>query len=157
LIQKKPNVFAAAMPARKPERTQMKTKTWLASWGVVLLIAGTMGCSKQGGSSGTESAPGSQTNESSLDQATAAVTNAAAAMSDTVNAAKAKVDGLIAQAKSFIADKKYDDAVAALDKLSGMTLTPDQQKVVDDLKAQLKKLMASGADAVDAAKNLMGK
>ena len=148
----------------------MKTKTLKNAIGALLVVASLAGCNnKNGNTTKTEApatpeateptmhSPESNTMSAAASQSAELATNTAAAMTEAVSAAKAKVDGLISQAKSFIADKKYDDAVAALNKLSEMTLTPEQQKTVDDLKAQLKKLIASGSDAANAAKNLLGK
>lgn len=83
-------------------------------------------------------------------QTTAATTAAA-------STATAKFNDVVAKAKTFIADKKYAEALDILNKLSGLVLTPEQQKTVDDLKAQAKKLITSGTGAVDAAKSLLGK
>ena len=97
-------------------------------------------------------------------EAAAAATNAAAtavtAMAPAATNAAAtttsSVDNIIAQVKQYIADKKYSDASTALSSLTGMTLTPDQQKIVADLKTQLQQLMA-GSAAAGAANSLLGK
>ena len=97
-----------------------------------------------------------------------------AATSNTVNKAetaakevKAKADsaiqsatgndaqGLIAKAQSLVSDKQYQPALDTLQKLSSYKLTDAQQKMVDDLKAQIQKLMASNPAA--AAGGLLGK
>jgi hypothetical protein len=86
-----------------------------------------------------------------------AVPAAPATVTNTVSATASAADTLIAQAKSFIADKKYNDAMDALNKLSSMVLTPEQQTTVNDLKAQVQKLMSNATGTVDAAKSLLGK
>jgi hypothetical protein len=62
--------------------------------------------------------------------------------------------GLIDKAKAYIADKKYTEALDSLKNLSNLKLTADQQKVVDDLKAQIEKAMAS--DAASGATKAVG-
>jgi len=59
--------------------------------------------------------------------------------------ATAKAQEWIDKAKGLVAEKKFSDASAALDKLGGLTLTADQQKAVDALKEQITK---DGASAV---------
>lgn len=151
----------------------MKTKILLTSLGTLLIVGTLAGCNKEGNSSDTkmpaapeaaepaEPAPSADTVPpaagAATSQAATIATNAAAAMTETMSAAKAKADMIIAQAKSFITDKKYNEALEALNKLSSMALTPEQQKTVDDLKAQVQKLISSGTGAMDATKGLLGK
>jgi hypothetical protein len=85
-------------------------------------------------------------------------TNAMAAANNALGAATSQFDSVVATAKQAIADKNYQGALDALSKLSGLKLTDEQQKIVDDLKAQAQKMLAPGASgAADAAKNLLGK
>lgn len=79
------------------------------------------------------------------------------AATNAVSAVKSKADEMIAQAKSYIADKKYTEALDALNKVSGLALTPEQQQTVTDLKDQVQKMLSSGTGTADAAKSLLGK
>lgn len=79
---------------------------------------------------------------------------------ETAAAAQAKAQGVIDQAKSLVNSGKYTDAMTLLQqKLTGLQLTPDQQKLVDEVKAQIQKALESAAKgpakaATDAKKPL---
>lgn len=137
----------------------MKTKNLIASLAALIIAVAFTGCDKNKtpATQETNTPPATPATAPATADTNPVVAEAVAAATNAVSAATAKADGIIAQAKSFIAEKKYTEALDTLNKLSGAVLTPEQQKTVADLKAQLQKLMSSGTDAVDAAKSLLGK
>ena len=94
---------------------------------------------------------------------TAKVADAAkvdAAKTETANAAdNGSIQGLIDKARSLVTDGKYSDATSVLQQLAGKSLSSDQQKIVDGLKEQIQKALASKAteNAAGAAGNLLKK
>lgn len=70
-----------------------------------------------------------------------------AVASATDQAAKA-AESTIATIKQLIGDKKYKEALTSLQQAAKLQLTPEQKKTVDDLLAQVQKLLAT--DAVKA-------
>ena len=72
-----------------------------------------------------------------------------------IDQAQSQID----KVKSLLADKKYTEALTALKELSAMKLTPDQQTMVDGLKAQVEKAMQAEAtsDATKSVGGMLGK
>ena len=101
---------------------------------------------------------------SAVDSAKAAVektvTDTKAAVTTTANPAAAdantKFNSLVDQAKSLLGQNKYTEALNSLQQLSSLKLTPEQEKIVSDLKAQIEKAMA-GKTASEAVGNLLKK
>ena len=109
------------------------------------LGVGLVACSKQ--ESQTPASTAQPAAENIQKQAEAAAPAAQSAVAETASQAQ----GLISKVQGYIADSKYSDAANVLKELSSMKLTPEQQKLVDDLTAQVQKAMA-GAAASDASK-----
>lgn len=67
-------------------------------------------------------------------------------------------DRLMSEAKKLAEGGKYHDAMNQIKQLSGIKLTPVQQKLADDLKAMVQKQIANSAaqDASMAIDNALG-
>jgi ElaB/YqjD/DUF883 family membrane-anchored ribosome-binding protein len=63
--------------------------------------------------------------------------------------------GAIDKAKTLIGEKKYQDALTALSQLVAANLTPEQKKLVEELKAEAQRLMSS--DLGKAAEGMLKK
>lgn len=85
----------------------------------------------------------------------------AAAVTNVVATAAGPVGEAIAAAKKALDEKNYQGALDELKKLSDVQLSPEQQNVVDGLKAEATKLLSGAAAALpattDAAKALAPK
>jgi predicted lipid-binding transport protein (Tim44 family) len=73
--------------------------------------------------------------------ATAAATQAVQTASQAGADASAQAQAIIDSAKKLIGENKWQEVAQTLTKLQGLKLTPDQEKTLADLKAQLEKLV----------------
>jgi hypothetical protein len=92
-------------------------------------------------------------------EAPAPAVAAAPEVAPAAAAATTEAQGLIDKVKSLIAEKKYTEAMNVLKELTALKLTPDQQKIVDDLKAQIKNALQAQAtsEATKSVGGLLGK
>jgi hypothetical protein len=88
-----------------------------------------------------------------------AAQNFTAETNSKVESAKAEAQSLIDKTRTYISEKKYEDALASLKQLSNFSLTPEQKKTVDGLKTQLQNLMTNTGftNAASAVGNLFKK
>ena len=72
-----------------------------------------------------------------------------AGAADATKLAQSAIDNV----KKLVGEKKYQEALTALQQTAALQLTPDQKKTVDDLLAQVQKLLAT--DPAKAAGGLL--
>ena len=132
---------------------------------IAALSAGLIGCEKQSpapATDGTNKTTGtvSDTLEDAAKKAAAevkkiaeevkttaekTVTDATKQVASLTSSASSKAQEYIDKAKTLVNEKKYQDALTSLKELGSLSLSPEQQKVVDDLKKTIQNALGSSA------------
>jgi hypothetical protein len=129
----------------------MNTSRILSVLTMATAVAIVSGCSKQEQpAASTTSTPASAPATAAAPAvpaapATPAATPAPPSPTASEPAATSQAQGLLDKAKSLVDGGQYADASKLLQELSTMQLTPDQQKMLDDLKAAVQKNLAGSA------------
>ena len=138
--------------------------------GAALVLA--VGCGKQEAPSG-ETPPPANVSQPVADAAKAAVeqvqTTATAVAAQAVQevtaqanaaaaAASTQAQQVLDQAKGLVGEAKYQEALGLLQQLKELKLTPEQQKLLDDLKTQIQTALAkaAGTNAASVLGNILG-
>ncbi|MCX6895666.1 MAG: hypothetical protein NTZ16_09260 [Verrucomicrobia bacterium] len=125
----------------------MKTKSLLTLVTAATLLLGVTGCKKETPMEKALNAT-KETAGNVGDALKQAAGDAQAEAKKLAAAAESKAQEAIDKAKSLVNAGKYQDALTTLNNLGGLKLTDAQQKLVDSLKAQIKKATTEGAGAV---------
>jgi hypothetical protein len=140
----------------------MRIPLVIAGFAVCAAVAAVSGCKKEQPAADNQTPKSGQGVASEAAKTADAAKAAAKEVTDQA-AAQAKsagqqADGLIEKAKGLVKDQKYQEALSALNQLANLKLTPEQQKLVDDLKAQIQSALAKSAtsDAASAVGGALG-
>ena len=158
------------MTNQRTQGSKMKTRLMgmLMALGTALVLSGCGEGSTTSTSSGGGGAAPAKTDPAKAIAAEAAkaVDAAKAAVPDVTKAVQSAaksagdattqaVNGLLAEVQKLVADGKGSEAVQKIQSaLSGLKLTPEQQKIVDDLKKQAQEALSK--KGVDAATKAVG-
>jgi len=138
----------------------MKAPRIIAALSLATAITIAVGCSKTEETPAPASAPPAEgTTEKAPAEMQKQAETAAATATEAAATASSQAQGLIDQAKSLVDSGKYADASKLVQELASMKLTPEQQKIVDDLKALIQQKMADQAtsEGAKAAGEMLGK
>jgi hypothetical protein len=138
----------------------MRTKLIITGVVACASLAAVSGCKKE---EATPGAPKAQ--EATASQAAPVVDAGKSAAKEVTDqaagqakASEQQAQGLIDRAKAYVAEQKYQEGLNSLSQLSNIKLTAEQQKLVDDLKAQIQTALAkaTGSDAASALGGALG-
>jgi ElaB/YqjD/DUF883 family membrane-anchored ribosome-binding protein len=157
----------------------MKTKNLTPTLAIVALTIGLLGCEKKsetGTPASTNSSAGTigDTLKDAANTAAAEVkkvaeevkTTAEKTVTDVTQQAQSltttagsKAQEYIDKAKTFVSQQKYQDAMSALKQLGNLSLSPEQQKAVDDLKKAIQNALGAQAttNGINAVQGLLNK
>jgi hypothetical protein len=124
----------------------MKTTTRQAIWwsGLIVLLTFQLGCGKPQESSadGATETPGAPSGaaESAAGAGSSAGPGVVETAQKVADEAAARAQALIDQTRGYLSEQNYAKASEGLEKLAGMSLTPEQQKLVGELKTEVGKV-----------------
>jgi len=149
----------------------MNTK-YMALIPLVIAVLALAGCKKEEPITTPSDTGMKSATEATTDAATQAAAAAKSAATEVKQAAEeakttlgkaaetasTEAQGFIDQAKAYVKDQKYQDALAVVQKLGNLKLTAEQQQIVNDLKTQIQNYLAkkTGADAASALGGALG-
>lgn len=87
-----------------------------------------------------------------------AAQDAGTELRQAAGAAEGEAQSVLAQAREYVAEKKYTEALNSLKRLSNLKLTPEQQKTLDELRNQIQASLAQSGVSNAASKlgNMLG-
>lgn len=87
-----------------------------------------------------------------------AVSDASETAQKAVSEASTKAQELIDKARALVNQENFSEAMNILNQLANVELTPEQQRLVDDLKATVQKALESkaAAEGTKAIGNMLG-
>jgi hypothetical protein len=140
----------------------MKIKSIIAGIVMCAAVAAVNGCKQEPAASDVQppktNAGMASEAATTVDAAKSAVKEGTDQAAAQVKAAEPQAQGLIDRAKALVSEQKYPEALSSLNQLAGTKLTAEQQKLVDDLKAQIQSALAkaTGSDAASALGGALG-
>jgi hypothetical protein len=122
---------------------------------LLLASCGRSDSSASGQGSGPGQGAGGSSARGVADSAVTQAKQVADSAQKVAEQATAQAQSLIQQAQALVGQQKYQDAAAALEKLAGLKLTAEQQKLVTELKSEVQKIADATAKQVAELKSLV--